>query len=75
MDVGPGLRAVAAEWNLDFVPLGEERYDLAIPRADFESPQLGVLIDALHGVTFRQQATAFQGYDLTRSGQVVAHIR
>ena len=75
VDVGPGLRAVAAEWNLDFVPLGEERYDLAIPRADFESPQLGVLIDALHGVTFRQQAAAFQGYDLTRSGQVVAHIR
>ena len=74
-DVGPGLRAVAAAWNLDFIPLSEERYDLAIPRADFESPQLHALMDALHGDAFRQQAAAFQGYDLTRSGRVVAHIR
>jgi molybdate-binding protein/DNA-binding PadR family transcriptional regulator len=74
-DVGPGLRAVAAKWDLDFIPLGEERYDLAISRADFESPQLRALIEALHGATFRQQAAAFQGYDLARSGQVVAQIR
>ena len=74
-DIGPGLRAIAAEWNLDFVSLGEERYDLAIPRADFESPLVHVLIDALHSKAFRQQAAAFQGYDLARSGRVVAHIR
>ncbi len=74
-DVGPGLRAVAAEWDLDFIPLGEERYDLAIARADYESPELRALIDALHGDAFRQQAAALKGYDLARSGQVVAHIR
>ncbi|MBM3130529.1 MAG: hypothetical protein FJ009_18110 [Chloroflexi bacterium] len=74
-DVGPGLRAAAAEWDLDFIPLGEERYDLAIPRADFESPQLCALMDALHGDGFRQAAQSFAGYDLARSGQVIARVK
>ena len=74
-DVGPGLRAVAAEWNLDFISLGEERYDLAIPRADFESPRLRVLLDAFHSVQFRQTAQSFAGYDLARMGKVVARVK
>lgn len=74
-DVGPGLRAVAAEWNLDFIPLGEERFDLAILRADFESPALHALMEAMHSRAFRHQASEFQGYDLARMGQVVARIK
>jgi molybdate-binding protein/DNA-binding PadR family transcriptional regulator len=74
-DVGPGLLAVAAEWNLDFIPLGEERYDLAIPHADFESPTLRVLLEALHDKVFRREASALKGYDLARCGRIVARIK
>jgi putative molybdopterin biosynthesis protein len=74
-DVGPGLRAVAVEWNLDFIPLGDERYDLAIPRADFESPQFRELLNVLHSQTFIQQASDLQGYDLARTGRVIARIK
>jgi len=74
-DVGPGLRAVAAEWNLDFIPLGAERYDLAIPRAEFESPRLRELLNVLHSKAFLQQASDLQGYDLARCGRVIARVK
>ncbi len=74
-DAGPGLRAVAAAWNLDFIPLGEERYDLAIPRVEYESARLRPLLDALHSTEFRRDASTLQGYDLTRSGRVVARVK
>ena len=32
-DAAPGVRAAAVRAGLDFLPLGVERYDLAIPRA------------------------------------------
>ncbi|MBI4787937.1 MAG: DNA-binding protein, partial [Chloroflexi bacterium] len=74
-DVGPGLRATAAAWDLDFIPLGEERYDLAMPRAAFDSKRLETFLAALHGEAFRREAASFEGYDLTQSGRVVAHIK
>lgn len=74
-DVGPGLRAVAVEWGLDFIPLGEERYDLAMPRVEYESARLRPLLAALHSAAFLRDASAFQGYDLTRTGRVVARVK
>jgi molybdate-binding protein/DNA-binding PadR family transcriptional regulator len=74
-DVGPGLRAVAAEWGLEFIPLGEERYDLVIPRVELESPRLEPILAALHSAEFRKAAETFVGYDLARSGQVIARVK
>ena len=74
-DVGPGLHAAAVEWYLDFIPLGEERYDLAIPRADFESPVLRGLLEALHGKVFRREASTLEGYNIAKTGTVIARIK
>ncbi len=74
-DVGTGLRAVASAWGLEFIPLGEERFDLAIPRVVFESPRLEPMLDALQSAEFRGFASELQGYDLTRTGRVVARVK
>jgi molybdate-binding protein/DNA-binding PadR family transcriptional regulator len=74
-DVGPGLRAVAAEWHLDFISLGEEEFDLVLPRATFDSPRARALLDALHEKEFRRAAAEFAGYDLTRSGKIIARVK
>ena len=58
-DAGPGVRAVAQAHGLDFLPLGEERYDLAIPRRVFESRQLRPLLELLHDTAFRREAAHF----------------
>lgn len=74
-DVGPGLRAVAFAWGLDFIPLGEERYDLVMSRDEFDSKHMHPVLDALDSAEFRRAASTLQGYDLTRTGRVVARVK
>jgi putative molybdopterin biosynthesis protein len=73
-DVGPGIRAAAEAWGLDFISLGHERYDLAIPRATFESPRLRAFLEVMHAGPFRQAAAALSGYDVSRLGTIAADI-
>ena len=73
-DVGPGVRAVAQVHGLDFLRLGEECYDLVIPRRVFESRPLQPLLELLHDPSFRREAAHFAGYDVTRMSRVVAAI-
>ena len=74
-DVGPGLRAVAFAWGLDFIPLGEERYDLVMPSDEFNSKHMHPILYALDSVEFRRAASTLKGYDLTRTGRVVARVK
>jgi molybdate-binding protein/DNA-binding PadR family transcriptional regulator len=74
-DIGPGLRAVAFAWGLDFIPLGEERYDLVILCDAFDSARMHPILDALDSVELRRAASTLQGYDLTRTGRVVARVK
>ncbi|HEX9074673.1 MAG TPA: substrate-binding domain-containing protein [Anaerolineae bacterium] len=74
-DAGPGLEAIAAEWDLDFIPLGEERFDLVVLQTVLDSGRLQPVLDAVHSPTFRRRGAELQGYDLARSGRVVARIK
>jgi putative molybdopterin biosynthesis protein len=71
-DVGPGIRAVAEAWGLEFLPLGHERYDLAIPRRIFDSVRLRPLLELIHQRAFRRAASAFSGYDVSHMSEIVA---
>lgn len=73
-DVGPGIRAVAQKWELEFIPLAHERFDLAIPRAVLDSPRLRALLDVIHQAEFRQAVAALGGYEVTRMGEIVADV-
>ncbi len=74
-DVGPGLRATAEQFGLDFVPLGKERFDFVIARSVFESKRGRALQEILHSKTFREYARTLSGYDVSRTGRVMAEIR
>jgi molybdate-binding protein/DNA-binding PadR family transcriptional regulator len=73
-DVGPGIRAAAEEWGLDFISLGHERYDLAVPHAVFESQRLRAFLEVIHAGAFRRAAATLSGYDVSRLGTIVADI-
>lgn len=73
-DVGPGLRAVAAEYGLDFLPLARERYDLVVRRRFFESPGAEALHRALAPRRLRRVAAGLSGYDLGDSGRVICRL-
>jgi len=70
-DTGPGIRAVASLLDLDFLPLGWERFDLIIPKGDFFAEGVQLFLDMLHGSGFTVLAEGLAGYDLSQSGRMV----
>lgn len=67
-DVGLGLAAAAARANLEFIPLFEERYDLALHRQDLSQPDIQDLFDLLTSARFRGEVSSLPGYDFTQIG-------
>ena len=70
-DVGPGVRAAAAEFGLDFMPIGWEAFDLALHRGIFFRKLFQGLLDHLRSADCRRQANMLGGYDLTELGTLV----
>jgi putative molybdopterin biosynthesis protein len=70
--VGLGILAAARALGLDFVPLFQERYDLAVPRRHWESALLAPLRQALASEAYRAAVTALGGYDVRAMGEEMA---
>jgi len=70
-DVGPGVRSAAAEFGLDFMPIGWEAFDLALHRGIFFRKLFQELLDYLRGADCRRQANMLGGYDLGELGTLV----
>lgn len=73
-DVGVATRDAALAFNLDFTPLAEERYDLAIPRDVLAEPRLCRLMDMLTSSALRRDLASL-GYDVRACGERVAELR
>ena len=69
-DVGLGIAAVAAQFKLDFLPLWQERYDLAIWRRYYFEPSLQRLFAFCQQSVFAAKAAEWRGYDVQSLGQV-----
>jgi molybdate-binding protein len=72
-DAGVATRDAALAFELPFVPLAEERYDLVIAREDLEDPRIQRLLDVLSGASFRAELSAL-GYDMSACGARVAEL-
>jgi putative molybdopterin biosynthesis protein len=67
---GLGIRAAARALELDFVPLAQERYDLAIPRPFYASDLLRPVLSTLQNPAFRAAVADLPGYDVQEMGTV-----
>ncbi|MCY1005188.1 helix-turn-helix domain-containing protein [Nannocystis pusilla] len=72
-EVGVATRDAAIAFGLEFVPLAEERYDLAIPRALLADPRLERFLDAMTSAAFRRELSSL-GYDVRGCGDRVAEL-
>jgi putative molybdopterin biosynthesis protein len=68
-DAAVGLQAAAKKFELGFIPLFDERYDLIFPR-EFIS-QLKILVDYVQSSGFRRQLSQFGGYQSASTGTQV----
>ena len=69
-DVGMGILAAAKAFDLAFVPLVLERYDLAILTEFLEHPGVIRLLRAIKSADFQQQLAKLGGYEQSLSGRV-----
>lgn len=69
-EVGLGLRAVAKQLRLDFLPLTTERFDLVLRRRDYFEPPFQKLLAFARRDAFRVHAIELGGYDISGLGQV-----
>jgi molybdate-binding protein len=72
-DVGIATRDVAIAYDLAFVPLSEERYDLVLPQATLAEASIQRLLDMMTTASFRSELTSL-GYDVSPCGDRVAEV-
>lgn len=70
-DVAPGARAAAAEFGLEFVPIGWEAYDLVLYRGIYFRTLFHKLVEQLKGAECQRWAQLLGGYDFTDTGKLV----
>ncbi len=73
-DCGLGVAAAAYALGLDFVPLFQEEYDLAIPNDFLTLPLLQPLLDLMNDAGFQDEVRNQPGYDPTRMGTLIAEL-
>jgi molybdate-binding protein/DNA-binding transcriptional regulator YhcF (GntR family) len=67
-DAGLGIEAAARSFQLSFLPLFRERYDLVIPMEHYRSGRLAPLLEAIAGTDFRKAVSDAGGYDTSQTG-------
>ena len=67
-DVGLGIQSAAEALGLDYVLVGEERYDLAIPKEFLEEPRMKAMIEVIQSRAFQEDVLALGGYDVREMG-------
>jgi molybdate transport repressor ModE-like protein len=68
-DAGYGIRAAAAHYGLDFIPLLTERYYLACRSSSMGEPLLARFIELLQGEELRELLSAMPGYGTAITGK------
>jgi molybdate-binding protein len=68
-DVGFGVQAAAAQFNLEFIPLATENYCLAGAKTTWETPPVKLLLDKICSPEFPELIANLPGYDATGAGE------
>ncbi len=68
---GMGVRAAAHALELDFIPVGWERFDLVIPAVYYEDELLAPLLNLLNDSRFQEAVMGLPGYDVSLMGHIV----
>jgi len=69
-DAGMCVYSAAKALRLRFVPVAQERYELAFRREHADDPRLKALVGAIRSTAFKDILTRLGGYDTAETGRV-----
>ena len=61
--------------GLDFIPVGDEQYDLLMRRSFYESPTGATLLAVIRSAEFKQAMQSLGGYDTGATGEILYEQR
>ena len=70
-DVGMGIYSAAKLYDLDFIPICIEEYDLIIPDHAWDSPQVQKMIATMKTEAFREKILNLGGYTVDNPGEII----
>jgi molybdate transport repressor ModE-like protein len=71
-DVGFGIKAAGARFDLDFIPITEDVYLWAMKVESKDDPEVRSFIEMLRSEGFQQEINALPGYQCDDAGEVVS---
>ena len=73
-DAGMGIHSAAKLYDLDFIPICNEQYDLLIPDDCWEHPMVQEFISVIKTEAFAEALYSMGGYTLSHPGKVRDHL-
>ena len=70
-DAGMGVLSAAKAMNLDFIEVGPEEYDFAVPVKHLELPHIRAFIEILQSSGFRDRIEELGGYSAENAGNII----
>ena len=70
-DAGMGIYSAAKLYDLDFIPICIEEYDLIIPDHAWDTPIVQKLLNILKSDAFREKMLSLGGYTVDNPGEVI----
>ena len=68
-DVGLGLLSAAKAFDLEFIPVTQEKFDLVIPEHRYNSSFIEPLLKLIEGDEYKNDIIALGGYDTKETGE------
>ncbi|MGH7933933.1 MAG: substrate-binding domain-containing protein, partial [Candidatus Binataceae bacterium] len=73
-DTGVAIRVAADAFDLGFIPILEERYDLVVMESEMESAPVQAMLEALNSRRFTVELRELCAYDTSETGKLIAHL-
>jgi len=70
-DVGMGIYSAARLYDLDFIPICIEEYDLIIPDHAWDTPQVQQMLHTMQSDAFREKLLSMGGYTVENPGEII----
>ncbi len=70
-DAGMGIESAARAMDLDFVEVGPEEYDFAVPVRFLELPHVRCFLEVLKSREFAERVQQLGGYSLRQTGEII----
>ena len=71
-DAGMGIYSAAKLYDLDFIPICIEEYDLIVPDHAWDTPQVQQMIVTLKSEEFKNKILSLGGYTVENPGEIIA---